>query len=292
MSFTFLRSKQFHRIINILSLVAIGLAAYYKLVEIKILESDIILSKGYYLIVLFLLAPFSWGIESARLKTLLDLSWRQSILSTMNGLLLRFIMASPGEMIGRQQYLPEGINARKNLASWTTLKYSAGLVSGMFGVLGMGFYGFEKFPILLEYNLVFISIFGLISILVFLFIRRLDKDMLLSKSFFEISVLHACKFLILLVQFVLAFKAFGLSYSSFEIISGMSLVLFLRSVIPVFHWIGEVGVREVGALYIFDVGHGEIMLVTTAVFIVWFVNNILTSIGFWIYKVNILKWKQ
>ncbi|QCK16207.1 hypothetical protein [Mangrovivirga cuniculi] len=291
MSFTFLKSRQFNQALNIISLVALIAAAYFKIAETSISSFTFQLAGVSYIFLLLVLSPITWGIEAIRLRAALNIDFSTAWKSTLNGLLFRFMLASPGEIIGRQRYLPSAIKAKANVAAWTTLKLSAGIVSSLFGVCSLFFIGINKYPVLFN-NWWIIIISGiLISTGIIFFIRKLDKDIFSFPMILKISSFHAIRFLLILFQFVLAFKALGLPHSNLEIITGMSLVLFLRSIIPVFHWIGEVGVREISALYIFDAVSNEVILITTAVFIVWFSNNVMTSLCFWIHKNREVVWK-
>ncbi|MCX2743696.1 hypothetical protein OO013_07460 [Mangrovivirga sp. M17] len=291
MSFTFLKSRQFNQALNIISLVALVAAAYFKISETTISSFSLQFAGTYYILLLLLLSPVTWGIEAQRLRSALKIDMATAWKSTLNGLLFRFMLASPGEVLGRQRYLPSEIKAKANVASWTTLKFSAGIVSAAFGICSLLIIGINKYPFIAN-NWWLLAIAGiLISAGIIIFIIRLDKSIFSLPIFLKISFMHTVRFILILFQFVLAFKALGLSHSTFDIITGMSLVLFMRSIIPVFHWIGEVGVREISALYIFDATATEVILITTAVFIVWFSNNVLTSLCFWIYKNREVVWR-
>lgn len=291
MSFTFLKSRQFNQALNIFSLVALVTAAYFKISESTISSFNIEFAGVYYALLLLAISPITWGIEAIRLQTALDISLSTAFRSTLNGLLFRFMLSSPGEVIGRQHYLPSEIKAKSNIAAWTTLKFSAGIISAIFGFFSLLIIGLNRYSLISEYWWLMITGGMLVAILIMIIIWRLDKNILSLPMFIKISSMHAVRYLLILFQFVLAFKIFGLPHSGFEIITGMSLVLFLRSVIPVFHWIGEVGVREISALYIFEAASEEVLLITSAVFIVWFSNNVLTSFCFWIYKNREVKWR-
>ena len=91
-----------------------------------------------------------------------------------------------------------------------------------------------------------------------------------------VAVASIFRYLIFTVQFVLLFYAFIPEVNLVVIIAGVGWTFFFRSVIP--SLLGNMGVREVGALVFFERYVSEPSLILIPSLLIWLINAVSPSV--------------
>ncbi len=90
------------------------------------------------------------------------------------------------------------------------------------------------------------------------------------------------RYLIINAQFVLLLWATGVALPWYVLAGGVAFVLAAKSVLPVFNAVGDLGIREVSALYFFAAWQVPELSVLTAGLLLWGINVLLPSLpGLW-----------
>lgn len=79
-------------------------------------------------------------------------------------------------------------------------------------------------------------------------------------------------------QFLLVLVAFGIRLPLADALCGVSLVFFAKTVVPAFHFLSDLGVREFSALYVFGFWNVGPNAVVSATLALWLVNILLPAL--------------
>ena len=96
---------------------------------------------------------------------------------------------------------------------------------------------------------------------------------------FAIAGLSLLRYGVFSGQFFLLLRIFGISLPPLDAFTGIALVYLAKSVVPALHFLSDLGVREVSALYIFDFYHAAPAAVLAATLSLWLLNMLLPALS-------------
>lgn len=248
----------------------------------------------------FVLSAVNWSLETFKWqilsKPLQIIDFSSALKATLAGLGSGMLAPkSIGDVFGRllfSNYVKKERLVGAILLSRVTqmaFAFSAGVLGLMFLVNTTA----SPFPFLneIQENTVMSLLIGFFLLLFILFIlktawgKRLFKKYLIVLrlySFAEIIwvlSLSGLRYCVFLFQFYLAFRGFGAESGFSDLLSASALVLFLRSTIISFNIFADLGVRQIGSLFIFGfLGEVEIVILCATLYI-WLVNIVFPSLA-------------
>ncbi len=267
-----------------------------------------------YLIIAILLFPVNWLLESAKWKLLVSkieqVNIWQSLEGVLTGLTLAFITPhSLGDYAGRVWQL-----TRENRATAIGPLF-VGHVSQMIVTLLMGFIGgivFFSMDVLQSNQQIIsglvLAVVLLLSLLLFFntdkvvvwierwkFMKPVHQYLEVMEQYHlkELSIvlgLSFLRYLVFIVQFYLVLKLF-IDTHFLLLVAGIALVFLMKSVVPTFNFLSDLGIREMSAVYFLGgaglgLAEGPVIL---ASLLIWIINILFpTIIGlFFVWRMRI-----
>ncbi len=127
-----------------------------------------------------------------------------------------------------------------------------------------------------------------------LWAKKLKKNLLVIRDYTSQELITAftiglARYLVFMAQYALALTLFGLRISLLDILIGVGLVYLVKTVLPAINAIGDLGIRQFTALYVFAPYHVAEEKIMAATFFIWLINILIPlSVGvFFIWK---FKW--
>ncbi len=265
--------------------------------------------------------PANWLLETRKwhllLKRDMDIGFIKSLKAVLGGLALSLNTPNRlGEYFGRILYLQKG----KRIAG---AHYS--IISGLSQLLITliaGFSAIELLPVLSPLNTEKKDLLGflflpvsqlvlLITILIliviylnyFNIIRWLCNSQLSKRYFFDIQIpdiennlrfrilfISLMRFMIFTTQYILIWKALGLTFDYIQGAAIVSIIYLVMAIIPTIA-IAELGIRGKVALLVAGMYTDQLMSITTGTVFIWLLNIMLPGImgSFFLWN---LKWKE
>lgn len=247
----------------------------------------------------FLLSAANWGLETFKWKILSrplqKISFSSALKATLAGLGSGMLAPkSVGDIFGRllfSDYIKKERLVGAILLSRIT-QMSFAFSAGILGLMYLVKTTTSPFPYLneIQENTLVSVLIGLFLLVFILFILNTNWGKSLFKKYLivlrlysyaeiiNILFLAGIRYFVFLFQFYLAFKGFGAEASFANILAASALVLFLRSTIISFNIFADLGVRQIGALFIFGfIGETEIVILCATLYI-WLVNIVFPSL--------------
>ena len=264
----------------------------------------------------FLLVFANWGIEALKWKISVapieKINFSNAFVGVLSGLNIGILLPQAlGDYAGRIWHLNSA--QRTDAISSVFLCHSSQFFITCFGgVTGAiifycnGLYT-DYLNITLVSSLVCIVLF---TVLLFAFktmIKRfLTKFPLLVKNYhylksisemelqllFQILGLSLLRYFCFLTQFLLVLKAFEVAVPHTILAGGVMLVFFLKSIVPSFNFLADLGIREFSALAVFSIlGDTLDVKIIAASLTIWFINLFIPSVlgAFTIFSINIYR---
>lgn len=248
------------------------------------------------LFVMFGLVPLNWMLESLKWKLLaqkaIQITFREAFRSTMMGLAVGVaVPAQLGDTLGRIASL----RSKHRLRTLGAALISNGIqfyVSVLGGAISW-FIISARLPISHELKNGIVSFLAIIILGGFvigifranfvnwktrrIWVLKLKKNLQVIKRYSNYELFIAllagtARYLVFVLQFVLAFSLFDFSISFLELFGCVGLILLTKTLLPVINVIGDLGVREFTALYVFAPFHLSPEKVVAATFLIWLVN--------------------
>lgn len=284
---TALQSKQVRLIIPIIILASLAYAFWQNEYSLEIFSWNLITDHALMLILICALTFVNLYFEMKKWTTLINspvVNQKSAFRGVLLGMCSGFVTPNRlGEFAGRTAALPKA--ARKKGALMTFAGSGIqGIVTLVAGVIGLIFY--PILPQLASFaNLMPKVFYGLlilvaVSVIYFWFKKPLKphfatvlkhlksiKPRILARAF----VWAVARYAIFSTQFVLALYCVGFTGEIWLCYAGVFLLYFCQSYFP-FTAMGELGVREVLAIFIFGAFLPEAILAALASLIVWVAN--------------------
>lgn len=251
-----------------------------------------------FLLLLFFLI-INMGIEVVKWNTILNpdiqLTKKESISSVLVGYTIGFLMPNRvGAFLGRILFLyPEkryegSVKSIYNSLSQLLITLLTGFVSVLYISIFTDVPYFDLFSVVL-----FLPVLVLLHFIYFLpripirFLRKFFSDKLKHAldaidqvpfdKRLQVYVLSFLRYLVFVVQFLLALYIFEVEISFNEAVVGIMLTFLLTSMVPVFFF-GKILIRESVAIFVFSIwkcGEVQIFYATT---LIWLVNLVIPSL--------------
>jgi hypothetical protein len=285
------------------------------------LQAGMNASSLFYILLSICMMPANWLLETRKwhllLKRDMDIGFIKSLKAVLGGLALSLNTPNRlGEYFGRILYLQKG----KRIAG---AHYS--IISGLSQLLITliaGFSAIELLPVLSPLNTEKKDLLGflflpvsqlvlLITILIliviylnyFNIIRWLCNSQLSKRYFFDIQIpdiennlrfrilfISLMRFMIFTTQYILIWKALGLTFDYIQGAAIVSIIYLVMAIIPTIA-IAELGIRGKVALLVAGMYTDQLMSITTGTVFIWLLNIMLPGImgSFFLWN---LKWKE
>ncbi len=265
---------------------------YSKVIEISFDDfKNVGISNYISLICAFVLVFVNWGLELWKWKFSISVVHRKVnsrilLESLFSGITTGIVTPNRiGNFLGRMIYFPK--KSRSNLIFATLYGNLAQFnATVLLGGIGFLFYvrstGISIYSSYVNFFLFLLITLALLTYFVFPFISFFQKKLfykyqnslgvfmafvpVLMKPLFVLSLL---RFTIFVLQFVLVFHAFGVSFSSLLMI-GVLTTYFISTLIPTL-FLGKLLVRETIALYILSAWVNEAQIITSSMTL-WLIN--------------------
>lgn len=245
---------------------------------------------------LIILMMVNWLLEAIKWKWLIheieEISTLQSVKAILNGLAYGlFTPFRVGDIFTRIFHMKSEV--RRNALGSVFVCRSAQLVSTVImGVIGAGWLYSDRsagcswvllvilpIAIWIHYNVKLltpiISKFNILS--PYLSYVNVMSDYSTS-DYTNALIISMLRYIVIIVQYGLMFAFFGIEISATLLFIGVSLTLLLKSILPIVSIVGDFGVREIVAIYVFatfEYSANQILLVTISI---WLLNIVLPSI--------------
>jgi len=276
----------------------------------RILQEDHFLT----LLTMLVLVPLNWALESFKWQRLaskaVSITFREAFRGTLTGLAIG--VAAPaqlGDTVGRVAALKSG-DRLKAIGAAVVSNGIQFYVSLIFGGWGLAWIG-DKLG--LEHSgktglyalLIFLVVSGMVIIT---YRRRLttwkpEKE-IFKKALSYLEIIGAytatdllvattygtLRYLVFLTQFLLALSLFNFDISVTDLAACVALIFLAKTLIPAINVLGDLGLREFTALFVFKQYALPADQVIAATFLIWLIN-VLGPILIGIFLIWKYKWK-
>lgn len=245
---------------------------------------------------ILLLVPINWALESLKWRRLAQkitpITFFDAFRGTLTGLAVG--VAAPaqlGDTIGRIASLPSQNRLQAIGAAIVSngIQFYVSLIGGGFGLIWVG----EKLGLdttsrnILNGLLIFLFVLGFSAVSFRSYLLRWSpqKEFLLKiVSYFRVIAFYdaadflvattygTLRYLVFLSQFVLVLSLFHFNVDVKDLVACVALIFLAKTMIPAVNVLGDLGLREFTALYIFKQYHLPPEQIIAATFLVWIVN--------------------
>jgi hypothetical protein len=274
------------------------------------------------LLMSFSMMPVNWLLETGKWHILVSregrIRFRDSVIAVLGGLALS--MNTPnriGEYFGRVLYLGKG--RRFSGANYAVISglgqlmmtliagtVAVFLLPGMYplasgsGVLLDFCFGFtSRLLLLMSVALLFLLYFNYAGVLGFvskisglqrLKVMQTGLPDVEKKVLMQVLLISLIRFMIFTTQYLLIWKAFGITFDYVQGAAIVSLIYLIMAIIPTIA-IAELGIRGKVALLVAGVYTHEWVAVTAGTVLIWLINIILPAVTGTLFLWN-LKWNR
>ena len=288
--------------LKVITLLAVVVLLYKKLkdptnfgsgfwYEISLLSTNV--SSIALLSLSIILMPLNWFMEAVKWKFLVQkqhvISNRSAFEGVLTGLSLGFVTPhAVGDYVGRLIQLPVD-NKTQLIGSVWLGKVVQMIVTALFGLIGViAFFRTVNFQI--NTFLIGLALLTLFSsaIVGFIFLKSTYSGWIArfqgyfkivlsysSSELLKILGLAISRYLIFSIQFVLILFAFKVPLAFLELFSGVTWILLLKSIIPSFNFMSDLGIRELSTITFFDQFDIDQIPVVSASLILWLINILI-----------------
>lgn len=246
--------------------------------------------------IMILLVPVNWALESLKwmylARTAVNINFREAFRSTLTGLALGVaVPAQIGDTIGRVASLKSSRRLTSIGAALVSngIQFYVAIAAGFAGLLFMH----DQLTLnhewlhILQYFLVFLLILGVLTgifrkkLIHFNTRRKWSRNLsTYLKVIGEYSaydlllalLLGSFRYIIFLLQFILSLSLFSLGLSFETLIAPTALLLLAKTLIPALNTIGDLGIRGIIILWVFESYHLPDESLIAATLIIWIIN--------------------
>jgi len=251
-------------------------------------------------LLVFLMSFLNWGLEAKKWQILTSqvetLSFKDSMKSVLIGLSFGFIsQADLGDLAGKMILIKKE-NRKKSTGAVLLGGGIQTFISLIFGSLGLGYFMINVFSEIspLEYILFYSCLMGIFVVIVLLHNRKnidqlFDNVSILSYSkpflmvlksystveIYQIFIFSVSRFLIFSIQFLIILLIFQIDLPIIVLLMIIFIVFFVKTIIPSFSFISDLGIRGVTSIYLFEFYKINPSIVIASTFTLWFINILL-----------------
>ena len=239
--------------------------------------------------VLLLMAALNWGVESYKWKLWIerfeDIGFGECVVSVLRGLAFSLIIPRAiGEFTGR---IYEFKNKYKASTALLINKSASYLVTFLFGLLGLS-------QLLNEINLPFDSIRIFVGVLFLILLTSwvlrkkvvawlpdglLEKFRIgIEKGDVKILNLTLLRYLVFTSQYLIILSVFAENFTVLQLFWGVTVVYFIKSSFITINAIGDLGIREGAALFVFAQLGLCNSTILSAGLLLWVINLLIPSL--------------
>lgn len=257
-------------------------------------------------IFILLLMPLNWVLETIKwqelCRPLLHLSFLSAVKGVITGLSISFITPHGwGDYFGRIGIINR--EKREKLVGALFFGKMAQLfITIVAGITGLVVY-FEVRPYLYLWYIFILIVITLLLAFNRIFYRILKPYLRKVRRFFSIiesynakTVLYilflsAVRYSVFTLQFLLIIFILKVDLSIFLIFSGITWIFLIKSIVPSFNFLSDLGIREISAVMFFEAYLSNVSPVISATFIIWIINIVVPSVigTFFVFSVKALR---
>jgi hypothetical protein len=278
--------------------------------------SEILIAENAAVILLMLaLVPVNWALESLKWQRLarrvVPLTFRDAFKGTLSGLAIGVaVPAQLGDTIGRLAALKTDDKLRAIGAALVSngIQFYVSVVAGAVGWLSVR----DQLTLspATSSGVTLLLVFIILSVwLIVLFRSRLTmwspQNVYLQKArhylhvigeysitdLFSATAFGSLRYLVFLGQFLLALSLFNFPIAIAQLAGCVALIFLAKTLIPAINVLGDLGLREFTALFVFQQYNLPPEEIITATFLIWIIN-VLGPILVGIYLIWKSKWKS
>ncbi|WP_187696329.1 lysylphosphatidylglycerol synthase domain-containing protein [Xanthovirga aplysinae] len=305
--------------LGILTFVVFGI--YLKLGKEPLLKSHLYSQWNFFfssqqwlkLFLLLVLIPVNWSLEAIKWQRLVRnieyLTFHQALKGVLSGLTIR--MAIPfglGEITGRIWQL-EALERKSALGALMVSRFTQTLATFLFGTIGFNLYIFNHFPDLFHkaFWVVVPAFCALIFFILHIVLKKGSEKLITiarfkflspyvdrysqfdSKAVFEAFLFSSLRYLVFAIQFMWVLTMMEVDLQPAILFAGVTFVYLVKSLLPAFNFLSDLGIREFSALYFFSFYQVDLASVLLASLILWFFNIMIPSLVgvFYVFKMKI-----
>jgi len=275
----------------------------------------------FYIFLAVCMMPLNWLLETRKWYLLLkrdtDISFIKSLKSVLGGLALSLNTPNRlGEYFGRILYIQKGkriTGAHYSIISGLS-QLLITLIAGLSAIelllvlypintvnqnlLGFIFLPVSQIFLLIIILLVIVLYLNYFNIIRWLYKRTLSKRFFIETQIsdieknlrFRILIISFIRFMIFTTQYILIWKALGLTFDYIQGAAIVSIIYLVMAIIPTIA-IAELGIRGKVALLVAGMYTNQLMSITTGTVFIWLLNIVLPAIIGTLFLWN-LKWKE
>lgn len=258
------------------------------------------LTQSWYMIALpIVLMPLNWLLEAAKWRVLAapveELSIGRALAGVLAGLSLGFVTPRAlGDYAGRVMYSQSA--ERYKLVGAVMMgriaQFFATVFFGLWGLMYFFMFDFDLFTLIAAIAsfilLAALSITLLQMLVLSAGIRsKLGKwvqqyfGLLASyhrKDLLRVQFIAMLRYMVFATQFYILFRLLNISLSDAITLAGISWTLLLKSILPTFNFLSDLGVREAAALYFFEGFNTINSQIVMASFLLWIINLLFPTL--------------
>jgi hypothetical protein len=257
-------------------------------------------------IFILLLMPLNWALEAIKWKELsrplLFISFLSALKGVITGLSISFITPHGwGDYLGRIAIINRE-KREKLIGALFFGKMAQLFITVIAGVTGLVMY-FEVRPYLYFWYIFILFIIALLMTFNRTFYRLLKPHLRKIKRFFSIIksynaktvlfilIISAVRYMVFTMQFLLIMIILNVDLDIFLIFSGITWIFLIKSIVPSFNFLSDLGIREVSAVMFFEPHLNDVSPVISATFIIWVINIFVPSVigTFFVFSVKALR---
>jgi len=267
------------------------------------------------LVLMLILVPVNWALESFKWQRLaskaVKITFKEAFRGTLTGLAVG--VAAPaqlGDTIGRVAALKSDDRLKAIGAAVVSngIQFYVSLIFGGWGLAWIGNkLGMDSSGKTMLYAL--LAILLTLGFIIISFRKRLTSlqtnSVFLAKtlSYFRIigsytgadlliaTTFGTLRYLVFLTQFLLALSLFDFPMSILDLAGCVALIFLAKTLIPAINVLGDLGLREFTALFVFKQYNLPAEQVIAATFLIWIIN-VLGPILIGIFLIWKYKWKS
>ena len=256
----------------------------------------------FWLFVMFLLVPLNWALESRKWQMLVSrivpIRYGEAVKSTLTGLMTGLTMpAQVGEIVGRVGSLP--IAGRSRTVGAAFVSGGIQFYAAVFAGIGAFFYASPKLqlsPVVNGLLFTLLAVIVILGVVFFVFRKKLAtvkpgtgwRERIRSSveviSIYRDTELLAAfgvgmiRYVTYTAQFVAALLFFEFPLSPLYMTACAALVLLVKTLLPALNLLGDLGVRGITAVFIFEKFGIQADLAVAVTLLVWATNILLPSL--------------
>lgn len=277
---------------------------YYKFHESsdlnKLFQQFNIITKSqvWLIVIVLLLMPINWGIESVKWHLLISklepITFLKSFRAVLSGICINnWIPNRMAEFLGRILYI-EKKNRIRAIFSTLVGSYSQLIMTVLFGSLGFiiwlkpaGYLLIILIIIAIIINILLVFSYFRISafsriIHKIKFLTRIVKYVEILSEYdqtqlFKIFSLSFLRYMVFLLQYFILLNVFNIEIEVIEGLTGVALIFAIQAVIPSIT-LTEIGIRGAAVIWVFERFSGNLNGMLCAAYSLWIINIIIPTI--------------